>query len=129
MTQYIHNGDDDGALFGRSTEKIAFYGATPATQPASASQAAVTATLVTTVAATAVTAVATTAATATTTTYGFTTSTQADDIVARVNQLVTDVGAFDGKINQAVADVGDLTTLVNQLRANLVTLGLIKGAA
>ena len=110
------------------TDTLGFYGVTAVDQPATASQAAVTATLLTTVAATAVTAVLTTAAT-TTSPHGFATGTQADAIVARVNQLVVDVGAYDGKINQAVADVGTLTTLVNQLRGDLVSIGLIKGSA
>lgn len=84
-----------------------FFGATPATQPASASQAVVTVS--------AVTAVGTAAAVTGAAHYGFATSTQADAIVARVNQLVTDVGG--------------LGTLLDELRANLVTLGLIKGSA
>ena len=74
----------DGLLLGNTSEKLAFLGATPVVQPASAAQAAV----------------ATTGST-TSTPYGYTTSAQADAIV----------------------------TLVNRLRLDLVTLGLIKGAA
>lgn len=91
-----------------ASDTVGFFGKTPAAQPASASQAAVTAT--------AVTALATTAPTKTTgATYGYKTTTQAKAITARVNQ--------------AVVDIGHLTTLVDELRANLVTLGLVKGAA
>ena len=172
--RYLDDGNDDGTIFGQdSSEKIGFWGTTPCDQPASANQAAVTATLlttvaataittvaataITTVAATAVTAVATTAATTGGAIHGYASNTQADDIVARVNQLITDVGAYDGKINQlitdvmaydgkinqliadsmvydgkinqAVADVSSITTLVNQIRTDLVECGLIKGSA
>ena len=127
--QVTHNSPD-GAQMGQGTgEKVAFYGSTPVVQPSSASQAAVTATLITTVAATAVSTLTTTAYTAVTTTaIGFTTATQADAITTRVNQLVVDVAVYDGKINQAVADIGTTTTLVNQLRSELVTLGLLAGS-
>lgn len=30
---YVDDGDDDGAVFGRSDGKIAFYGATPVVKP------------------------------------------------------------------------------------------------
>jgi len=118
----------DGAQMGQGTsEKVAFYGSTPVIQPSGSSQAAVTATLLTTVAATAVTAMATTAAT-TSSANGYSTNTQADAIPVKINQLIVDANVFDAKINQAVADVGTLTTLVNQLRSELVTLGLIAGS-
>ena len=73
-----------GAMVGSSaSEKVGFFGITPAAQPTSASQAAV----------------ATDAATTGAATYGFT-SAQANGIV----------------------------TLLNRIRADLVTLGLIKGS-
>lgn len=73
----------DGVGLGKTTSaKVGFFGATPATQPASASQAA---------------------ATATTTTTATTTALQTDLDAVRV--------------------------LANQLRSELVTLGLISGAA
>jgi len=81
--EYIGDGRPDGTVIIRAaTEKGGFYGTTPAVQPASTSQAAVT-----------------TAQTATATTTALST------------------------------DVTKLITLTNQLRANLVTLGLIKGSA
>lgn len=94
-------------VLGRSAAaQRAFFGATPVAQPASANQAAVTATVGA--------AVATTSAT-NATPYGFTTAAQANDLVARTNQLRADVLA--------------LTTLCNEQRAALVSLGLIKGSA
>jgi len=149
--EQVTGNSPDGAQMGRSaTEKNAFYGSTPIVQPSGSSQAALTATLLTTVAATAVTTVAatatstlaTTGTTNTTTAYGYTTSTQADAITTRVdqlivdvgaydgriNQLIADVGAYDGKINQAVADNGTVTALVNKLRTDLVALGILAGS-
>ena len=87
MAEYnqLSDGRPDGVQLGKSaSDKVALYGATPVAQRAGATQVAVT----------------TTAAT-TTTPYGFSTSTQANAIVA----------------------------LVNELRASLVALGAIKGAA
>lgn len=149
--EYLDNGNDDGTVLGQdSSEKIAFWGATPAVQPASGSQAAVTATLVTTVAATAVTTVAATAVTdiattaaVTTAAHGWASGTIADSIPVRINQLIDDVMTYDGKINQliadvmvydgklnqAVTDIGNLTTLTNQIRSELVTIGILKGSA
>jgi hypothetical protein len=94
-------------VHGRSAAALrAFYGATPIAQPANANQAAVSSTVGA--------VVATTGATQTTP-FGFTTATQANDLVSRVNQLR--------------ADVLELTRLVNQIRADLVALGLQKGSA
>ena len=75
----------DGVVLGRSaTDKVSLYGVTPIAQRAGAVQAAVT----------------TTAAT-TTTPFGYSTSTQANEVV----------------------------TLLNELRAAMVAIGVIKGAA
>ena len=102
----LSNQNPDGSELGESaTDLIAFYGATPVAQPASASQDAVTAT--------AVTAVNTTA-TITTAAHGFTTGTFGDKVVKRVAQMQVDVAA--------------LVVLTNQMRAEMTTLGLIKGA-
>lgn len=47
--QYLNDGRPDGCYVGQSsTDKVGFYGTTPADQPASASQAAVAATTTTT---------------------------------------------------------------------------------
>ena len=63
----IGNGNDDGTNFGKSGDKIGFYGlTTPIVQPTTGA------------------AVATTAST-TSTPYGYSTSTQADAIVTALN--------------------------------------------
>lgn len=103
----ISDGGPDGTLLGQSaTDKVAFFGSTTVTQPASVSQGAVTAT--------AVTAVNTTA-TITTAAHGFTTGTFGDAVVKRVSQMQVDVAA--------------VVVLANQLRSEMVELGLISGAA
>lgn len=49
--EYIGDGRPDGTIIGRtSTEKVGFFGTTPADQPASANQAAVSTTITTTLA-------------------------------------------------------------------------------
>jgi hypothetical protein len=94
-------------ILGRtSAAQRAFFGATAITQPASASQAAVAATVGA--------AVVTTAATQTTP-WGFATQAQADALVARVNELKT--------LSEAEK------VLLNEIRTGLVALGLIKGSA
>lgn len=94
------------ALGRTAAAQRAFFGAAPIAQPASANQAAVTATVGA--------AVATTAATQTTP-WGFATQAQADAIVERVNELKT--------LSEAEK------VLLNEVRAGLVALGLIKGSA
>lgn len=47
-SEYIGTGQPDGTIVGRSDDKLGFYGTTAATQPASASQAAVTTSVTTT---------------------------------------------------------------------------------
>ncbi len=88
------------------TDLIGFYGTAPVAQPSSANDAIV--------ATAAIGAVGTTGST-TTTPFGYTTSTQADAIVTAINLVITRAGA--------------LTTLLNQIRADLISLGAIKGAA
>jgi len=87
------------AILNASTDTLAFYGATLTTQPAAIS-AVTTATL---------TSVTTTAASSTTP-YGYTTSTQADAIVATLNAVAVRAAA--------------LTTEGNAIRAAIATLGL-----
>jgi UDP-N-acetyl-D-mannosaminuronic acid transferase (WecB/TagA/CpsF family) len=71
--QYLGDGNPDGTSLGKSaTEKVSFYGVTPVTQRASASQAAVETTA----------AISTTSAK-----WGFSTSTQANAIVSLVNEM------------------------------------------
>lgn len=77
--EYLDNGNDDGIIFGKdSSRKIAFYGGTAQTRT-SLSNAAV----------------ATTAAVSTTSNiWGFSTSTQANAIVALVNELRSELVAI-----------------------------------
>lgn len=85
--QYVLQEMDDGAIIGAAaTSKLAFYGGTPIVQRSGAAQAAIATTL---------------AVTTTTALWGFSTSTQANDIV----------------------------TLCNELRALVVALNLAKGSA
>lgn len=94
-----------GACLGESpSAKVGFYGSQGSAQRNGSAQAAVSATVGT--------AVATDAAT-NSSPYGFT-QTQADALVARVNQLRADVLA--------------LTTLANELRTALLNLNLIAGS-
>jgi len=69
--EYIGSNGDDGMSFGlTSSEKVCFYGGTPAVRPSLPS------------------AVATTVAVSTTSNiWGFSTSTQANDLVTGVNTL------------------------------------------
>ncbi len=102
----LSNQNPDGSELGESaTDLVGFYGSTPVVQPSTASQDAVTATAVT---ATNTTASITTAA------HGFADGTQADALITRVAQLQVDMAAT--------------IILANQVRADLTTLGLIKGA-
>jgi len=98
-----------GLLIGQGTaDLIAFYGGTPIAQRSGASQAAVSTT--------ALTAVSTLAAvTVASSRYGYDSQTQADNIPARINQIIT---------RQA-----SMITLVNELRDALVALNAIKGAS
>lgn len=71
--EYLDNGNDDGTVFGQdSSEKIAFYGATPVVQ-----QSLTVTTVETTV------SVSTTSAI-----WGFSTSTQANQIIVAVDEIL-----------------------------------------
>lgn len=71
--EYLDNGNDDGTVFGQdASEKIAFYGATPVVQ-----QSLTVTTVETTV------AVSTTSAI-----WGFSTSTQANQIIVAVDEIL-----------------------------------------
>ena len=90
------------------TDTIGFYGVTKVAQAASSAQAQVTKTAVTALATTTLSAAATGM-------WAFASSTVAQTWRTRINQCVVDIAA--------------LTTLVNRLRADLVSIGIIKGAA
>lgn len=99
----LSDAGPDGTRLGQSsTDKVAFYGATPAVRPAT-SAAVVVSTAITGPSATA-------AATSTGTNWGYTTSTQADAIPVAINSLI--------------ARVASLVVTVNTLRTNLATLGI-----
>lgn len=77
--EQVTTNSPDGAQMGKSsTEKIAFYGATPIVRPS------------------AITSVTTTGASSTTNAYGYTTAAQADAIVASLNAVITALGATSG---------------------------------
>lgn len=107
--QYLDNAGTDGACLGQSGKKVAFFGATPVVQPSSASQAAYTVTAVTAVGTTTISQVATSGK------WAFASSTAAAAMVTRVTQLQVDIEG-----------VG---VLLNKMRADLVTLGILKGSA
>jgi len=86
------------------TDVIGFYGVTPVAQIAAAAQGTVATTAITTAVSTSVSG-----------TIGFTSTAQGDAVVAAVNSLIARVDAN--------------VTLTNRIRADLVTLGIIKGAA
>lgn len=84
MTVYnnLHDGSDDGMQIGiDSTQKLGFFGATPIVRPTTGT--AVTATVATT-AATTGTAIG----------YGFTGTTQFNNLIAAVNSLITAVSTI-----------------------------------
>jgi hypothetical protein len=92
-----------------TTDLVTFYGGTPIVQPAATAQSAVATTAITTVV---------TTASVQSSGFGYTTSTQAEAIVAAVNSLVSRTAAN--------------TTLLNAIRTALTGttgLNLIKGSA
>lgn len=108
LKKEVSDYNSNGLSVGQATaDKVGFFGTTPAIQPSSASQAAVSTT--------SITAVSTSSAIATSPLYGYATAAQADAIVEAVNALITRNAAN--------------YTLVNAIRSALVTLGIIKGSA
>lgn len=108
------SGNLDGATISNSTigddaaDTIGFYGATKVAQPSGASQAAYTPSTLTAIA-------STTFSQAFTGMWAFASSTVAKSYRTQINKLIT--------------DVPKISTLILELRANLVTLGLVKGSA
>ncbi len=99
----LGDGGPDGTRLGlTSSELIGFYGATPSARLSTVATALDT---------TAITPAFTTTVTGT---FGFVTSAQGTAVMAAVASLVT---------NQAA-----ITATVNTIRAQLVALGLVKGA-
>jgi hypothetical protein len=104
---YKGDGGPDGTVVGQTaTHLLAFYGATPIVQPGATDQAAVSSA--------AITAPSATLISSSTTQFGFTTSTQANDLVTAVRSLVSRVNS--------------LTVYEATARSALVSLGLIKGS-
>ena len=107
---YDGDSTQDGCGLGKTTSsKVGFYGTTPAVQPASASQAVFTVTAITALATTTLSAANTNVV------HGFANETVANLYVTRIQQMQVDVEG--------------LGVLMNQVRSELVTLGLISGAA
>jgi hypothetical protein len=94
-----------GSIGDAATDLVGFFGATPVVRPATTAQSSVPTTAITTAVSTAATSTAP---------FGFATAAQADAVRAAVNSLID---------RQA-----SVITLVNQIRADLVTLGLLKGS-
>jgi len=93
---------DDGYKLGEAvTDKIGLYGVTPVVQPLGATQAVVAAT-------------------------GPANATATPTDTA---SLITSVNALKAQGNALVVDVAALIVLANKLRADLIALGAIKGAA
>lgn len=113
-------GDVKGIYVGSaSTDLLCFYGGTPATQPTSASEGAANTTTGSAVTTAVMTTSAVTAGAAGA--YAYATSTQADNLAAVADGART-------LLNTLRTRVGELIALSNQLRADLVTLNLIKGS-
>lgn len=91
-----------------STQKLGFWGVTPAVRPSGSGQAAVG---------------SATAATATLATVG---ATNSGDVSGNIN---ANLAAINAQLANAAADLGGLVTLANSLRSALVAAGLIKGSA
>lgn len=124
----------DGAQFGKGTgEKIAFYGSTPVIQPTSGNQAAVTIT------AGALTensgqsspntTIVTTVNTVTAAGGDGMTSGQEGEVDVLFGLCDDNFADLAEMVNKLTVDVTALKVLDNQLRSELVTLGLISGAA
>lgn len=109
-----------------TTDKVGAYGTTPAIQPTSGDQAAVTTAAITPVPTTAVTQVVTTTATSTSP-YGFTEA-QANAIIASLNACLTRQALIETAANDTITRQALIITLVNAIRSALVTLGWIKGS-
>ena len=125
------NTPDDGKVLGYdASDKIAFYGAAPATQPATITT--VDTTTVTTVDTTTVTTVQTAAITTAAATTNTTWQGVADaDLrlhALAINRLIVDSQLQGETINKIVADSRAQSVAVNTLITRLQTLGLIASA-
>ncbi len=134
-SEQVTNNSPDGAQMGRSaTEKNAFFGATPVVQPASASQAVVAATIETLTENSTQSTPNTTivAVGAGVTALDVTGSGSCPTEAATNTRMVLIDDNFADLADQQSktrVDIDALVVLVNQLRSELVTLGLISGAA
>ena len=152
--EQVTNNSPDGAQMGRSaTEKNAFYGNTPVTQPTSANQAAVSATAaaasLTIETLTESSGQGTPNTTIVDVTGGVTDNTGSGldagakteidalfvlcddnfaDLADQQSRTRVDLAAQKVELDKLITDVANTQTLCNQLRAEVVTLGLIKGS-
>ncbi len=114
----VSDARSEGVKVGQSvTDLVGFWGVSPADQPASGSQAAVS----TTTSSAASTTTITTAST-TTSPAGYATTTQANDVAAIVGELRTGYNIIR-TLNYQYG------VFINQLRTDLVEIGIIKGSA
>lgn len=120
-----------GTKIGTATnQKLGFWNATPVTQPASGSQAATVMTAVASAVSATNSVVAAMAANSNAgEAWGFNTQASFNSFVAEIQALVADGAAMNTQIGALNTDVHALNTLVNRLRADLVTVGIIKGSA
>lgn len=129
---------DDGANIATNTttgtkigtaagQKIGFWNATPVIQQADNAQNATTMTA----AASAVTATnsALAAMGSNSEAWGFNTQVAFNSFITEIQALVVDGAAINTQVGALNTDVHALNTLVNRLRADLVTVGIIKGSA
>jgi hypothetical protein len=124
--EQITKNSTDGATMGLDTaELISFYGSTPVAQPASGNQAVAAITATNPTAPAAFTAPVTGAAITVSTAAATDLTTVGDALEV----LRDEVATYETAISALVVDVTNLKTLADQLRSELVTLGLIKGAA
>lgn len=133
--EQVTGNSPDGAQMGRSaTEKNSFFGADPVVQPASANQAAVTATIETltensTQGTPNTTIVAVGAAVTLVDVSGAGNAAESAAINTRMILIDDNFADLADQQSKTRVDIAATLTLLNQLRSELVTLGLISGAA
>ena len=125
----IAAGTSTGTKVGTATtQKLGFWNATPVVQPSGAAQGTVTKTIAAMSSTITNTAINTAVGTSTSS-WGFNTQANFNTAVGQINAAAVDITALNTQINAAAVDIAALNTLVNTLRANLVTVGIIKGSA
>ena len=129
--EQVTNNSPDGAQMGKGTgEKVAFYGNTPVVQPTSANQGTVSETAaVLTESSNDSSPDVTIADCRTPISNSAGDSAKATDINALFVIVDSNFADLAEMMNKLTVDITASNVLNNQLRSELVTLGLIKGAA